>query len=53
MHQYASHHIDVSTNSIETDTSVTKSDTKSSPSTIDSEGAYKLLMAQPEETEPT
>ncbi|KAH9671264.1 hypothetical protein KPL70_017295 [Citrus sinensis] len=57
MHQYASHHIEVSTDSIETDTSVTESDTKSSLSTTDSDGAYaditKLLMAQPEETDPT
>ena len=34
---------------------MSESDTKSSPSTTDSEGAYaditKLLMAQPEETE--
>ena len=56
MHQYASHHIEVSTDSTETDTSVTESETKSSISTTDSEGAYanitRLLMAQPEETEP-
>ncbi|KAH9780593.1 hypothetical protein KPL71_008137 [Citrus sinensis] len=56
MHQYASHHIEVSTDFTETDTSVTESDTKSSLSTTNSEGAYaditKLLMAQPEETEP-
>ncbi|KAH9792680.1 hypothetical protein KPL71_004228 [Citrus sinensis] len=56
MHQYASHHIEVSTDSTETDTSVTESDIESSLSTIDSEKAYaditKLLMAQPKETEP-
>ena len=55
MHQYASHHIEVSTDSTETDTSVTESETESSPSITDLEGAYaditKLLMAQPEETE--
>ena len=53
MHQDASHHIEVSTDSTETDTSVTESETKSSNSTTDLEGAItKLLMAQPEETKP-
>ena len=56
MHQYASHHIEVSTASTEIDTYVTESDTKSSISTTDLASAYaditKLLMAQPEETEP-
>ena len=55
MHQYASYHIEVSTNSTETDTFVTESEIESSLSTTDSEKAYanitKLLMAQPEETE--
>ena len=56
MHQYASHHIEVSTDSTKTDTSVTESETEYSNSTTDSEGAYvdiaKLLIAQPEEIEP-
>ena len=55
MHKYTSHHIEVSIDSTETNTSMTESDTKSSTSITDSEGAYadiaKLLMAQPEETE--
>ncbi|KAH9780635.1 hypothetical protein KPL71_008147 [Citrus sinensis] len=53
MHQYASHHIEVSTDSTKTDTSMTEFETESSNSATDSEGAItKLLMAQPEETEP-
>ena len=40
MHQYVSHHIEVSTDSTEIDTFVTKSDTESSISTTYLESAY-------------
>ena len=52
MHQYASHHIEVSTDSTKTDTSVTKSDTESSLSTTNSEKAYANITKQNQHNHP-